>query len=167
MKLLILLKQIEVLLLLEVKGMKFPLDRKYYIKDGAHIWLKPTGNIVKIGIDIFAAEMAGLINFFTISKRRAKIGEEIGTYESSKFVSRFYSPINGKIIAINDKVINNPQKINDNPYNSWIITMKPDNNREECEYIIESKDEILNWISNEIKRVKGDLETRESSVCEY
>jgi glycine cleavage system H protein len=146
----------EVLFLLKIRGMKFPLDRKYYIKDGAHIWLKSFGNFVKIGIDAFATEMAGSIKFLNISKRRAKIGEAIGTYESAKFVSKFYSPINGKIIAVNDQVINNPQKINDNPYNSWIVAMKPDNNKDVCEYIIEGKDEIWNWISNEVRRVEGD-----------
>lgn len=144
------------LLLPEVKGMEFPLDRKYYIKDGAHIWLKPEGNLVKIGMDAFAAEMAGSIKFLNVSKKRAKSGEAIGTFESAKFVSRFYSPISGEIITVNDQVLDNPQKINDNPYNSWIVAMKPDNNEDGCEYIIEGKDEILNWISKEVKRVEGD-----------
>lgn len=146
----------EVLLLLEIKGLKFPLDRKYYIKDGAHIWLKPEGNLVKIGLDMFAAEMAGSLTFLNVNKKRAQSGEPIGSFESAKFVSRFYSPMSGDIITVNDKVLNNPQKINDNPYNSWIVVMKPDNNEDGCEYIIEGKDKILKWISEEIKRAEGD-----------
>ncbi|MCK4416303.1 MAG: hypothetical protein KAU84_04035, partial [Thermoplasmatales archaeon] len=77
------------------------------------------------------------------------------SFESAKFVSRFYSPISGEIVTVNDKVLSNPQKINDNPYNSWIVAMKPDNNEDGCEYIIEGKDEISNWISEEIKRMEG------------
>ena len=144
------------LLLLEVKGMKFPLDRRYYTKDGAHIWLKSEGNLVKIGMDAFAAEMAGSLTFLNVSKRQAKSGESIGSFESAKFVSRFYSPISGEIITVNDQVLSNPRKINDNPYNSWIVAMKPDNNEDGYEYIIDGKDEILSWISKEIKKVDGD-----------
>lgn len=146
----------EVLLLLEVKGMKFPLDRRYYIKNGAHMWLKPEGNLVKIGMDAFAAEMAGSLTFLNVSKRRAKSGEAIGSFESAKFVSRFYSPISGEIVTVNEKVLSNPQLINENPYNSWIVAMKPDNNEDGCEYIIEGKDEISNWISEEIKKIDNE-----------
>ncbi|UCE38490.1 MAG: hypothetical protein JSW00_04470 [Thermoplasmata archaeon] len=143
--------------MLEVKGMKFPLDRKYYTKEGAHIWLKPEGDLIKIGMDAFAAEMAGSLNFLNVSKSRVKSGEVIGSFESAKFVSRFYSPISGEIISINDQVLNNPRKINDDPYNSWIVAMKPDNNEDGSEYIIEGKDEIFNWISEEIKRMEVDI----------
>ncbi len=142
-------------MLLEVNGMKFPLDRRYYIKDGAHMWLKPEGNLVKIGMDAFAAEMAGSLTFLNVGNRQVKSGEAIGSFESAKFVSRFYSPISGEIVTVNDKVLSNPQLINDKPYNSWIVAMNPDNNEDGCEYIIEGKDEISNWISKEIKRMEG------------
>lgn len=144
----------EMLPLIEVNGMKFPLDRKYYTKDGAHLWLKPEGNLVKIGMDAFAAEMIGFLTFLNVSKSRVKSGEAIGSFESSKFVSKFYSPVSGEIIAVNDQVLSNPRKINDNPYDSWIVAMKPDKNEYEGEYIIDGKDEIFSWISKEIKRAQ-------------
>ena len=143
-------------MLLEVKGMKFPLDRKYYIKDGAHLWLKSEGDFIKIGMDAFAAEMIGSITVLNVNKKQAKSGEAIGSFESAKFISRLYSPVSGEIIDVNDNVLSNPCKINKNPYNSWIFTMKPDDTEDECEYIIEGKDKILNWISEEIKRVESD-----------
>ena len=142
--------------MLEVKDMKFPLDRKYYTKDGAHIWLKPEGKLIKIGMDAFAAEMAGSIASLNVSKRQVKSGEAIGSFESAKFVSRLYSPISGEIIAVNDQIISNPRNINEKPYDSWIVVMKPDNNEDGYQYIIEGKDEISNWISKEIERVEGD-----------
>ncbi len=146
----------EVLLLLEINGMKFPLDRSYYTKDGAHIWLKSEKNFIKLGMDAFAVEMIGFFNFFTINKRRVKSGEAIGSFESAKFVSRFYTPISGEIIEVNNKVLNNPRKINDDPYNSWIVTIKPDNNEDGSKYIIEGKDKVSKWISEEIERLKSD-----------
>ena len=145
----------EVLSLLKIKGMKFPLDRKYYIKNGAHIWLKSEGNIIKIGIDAFAADAIGYINFFNINKKKVKSGEDIGSFESTKFVGRFYSPINGEIVTVNNEVLSNPQMISNNPYDSWIVAIKP-NNKNKFKYILEEKDEISNWISKEIKKMEGD-----------
>lgn len=145
----------KVLLLLEVKGMKFPLDRRYYTKDGAHIWLKTDGDIIKVGMDAFAAEMLGSLTFLNVNERHVKIGEAIGSYESAKFVGKFYSPISGKIVAVNDQVLSNPRMINENPYDSWIVAIKPDNNEDGNDYIIGDKDEISSWISEEFNRLQG------------
>ena len=140
----------------EINKMKFPLDRKYYTKDGAHIWLKQEGDLVKIGMDSFAAEMVGLLSFLKVALGQTKSGEAIGSFESAKFVSRFYSPFNGEIVAINDEVINNPRKINDDPYNSWIAMIKPEVKDNDYKYIIEGKERISKWITEEIKRVEED-----------
>jgi len=139
---------------LEVKGMKFLLDRKYYIKNGSHLWLKQEGNMVKIGMDPFFARMTNPLTALNVTKKQVKSGEEIGSFESSKFVSKIYSPISGDIIAVNDKVLSNPQKINENPYDSWIFVMKSDKNVEE-KYIIEDKDKVFKWINKEIKRLEA------------
>jgi len=142
-------------MVLEVKGMKFLLDRKYYIKDGSHIWLKKEGNLVKIGMDAFFARMTNPLTALNVTSKQVKSGEEIGSFESSKFVSKIYSPLSGDIISVNDDILNNPQKINENPYDSWIFVMKPDKNVEEDKYIIEEKDKILKWIKKEIKRFEA------------
>jgi len=136
--------------LLEIKGIKIPLDRSYYNKDGTHIWLKTEKNHVQIGMDAFAVEMAGTINFINVNKKQVKRGEEIGSYESHKFVKRLYSPMNGEIISVNKQVIRNPQLINKHPYDSWIVVIKPDDNEWDYKYIIKGKNEILKWISKEI-----------------
>jgi len=136
--------------LLKINGMRFPLDRKYYIKDGAHLWLKSEGNIIKIGFDAFATEAIGSINFLNINKKKAKRGEAIGSFESTKFVGRFYSPISGEIVAVNNEVLSNPQMISDYPYDSWIVAIKP-GNKNKFKYILEEKDDISRWIYKEIK----------------
>ena len=146
----------ELLLLIEIKGMKFPLDRKCYTKNGAHLWLKSEGDSIKIGMDAFAAEMMGSLTFLNVNKKQVRMGEEIGSFEASKFISKIYSPISGEIIDINDNVLSNPSEINKNPYNSWIFIIKPDNAEEERTYIIEGKEEISKWISEEIKRAECD-----------
>lgn len=145
----------ELLLLIEVKGMKFPLDRKYYTKNGAHLWLKFEGEFIRVGMDAFAARMIGNITFLIVDKKRAKIGEEIGSFESTKYISRLYSPVSGEIIDVNEHILRNPFEINKKPYNSWIFIIKPDDMEDESVYIIDGEDDILKWISEEIKRVEG------------
>lgn len=146
----------EELQLLEVKGMKFPLDRKYYTKDGAHIWLKSEDDIVKVGMDAFAVEMAGLLTYLTVTGKQTEGGEAVGSFESAKFVSRFYSPISGQIVDINEEVIKNPRKINDDPYNSWIFAIKPNPVEYNKKYILDKEEDIKKWISEELKRVEED-----------
>ncbi|UCF49127.1 MAG: hypothetical protein JSU91_05095 [Thermoplasmatales archaeon] len=142
--------------MLEVKGMKFPLDRKYYTKDGAHIWLKSEDDIVKVGMDAFAVEMAGLLTYLTVTGKQTEGGEAVGSFESAKFVSRFYSPISGQIVDINEEVIKNPRKINDDPYNSWIFAIKPNPVEYNKKYILDKEEDIKKWISEELKRVEED-----------
>ena len=144
--------------MIEVNGMKFPMDRKYYKKNGAHIWLSEEGDVVKIGMDAFAAEMAGLLTFLTITRKEVKSGEAIGSFESAKFVSRFYSPINGKIVAINEEALKNPRLINENPYDSWIVAIKPDDPEDglESEDILKTEEEVSSWISEEMKRLEEE-----------
>lgn len=141
--------------MIEIKGMKFPLDRKYYTKNGAHIWLKSEDHLMTIGLDAFAAEMAGSINYINVKKGQVRKNEEFGSFESSKFVNKLYSPVSGEIINVNDPVLLNPHMINDNPYNSWIVTIKLENKKYNCEHIVEGKDKILKWIKKEIKKYKS------------
>ena len=142
--------------MLEVNGMKFPLDRKYYTKDGAHIWLKSEGDVVKVGMDAFAVEMAGLLTYLTITEKQTESGEAVGSFESAKFVSRFYSPLSGEIVDVNEEVLKNPRRINDDPYNSWILSIKPKPDDQVNEFILEKEDDIKKWISEELKRVEED-----------
>ena len=140
--------------MIEINGMKFPLDRKYYTKNGAHLWLKLEKDSIKIGMDAFAAMMTGIISFITVNKKAAKSGESIGSFESAKYISKLYSPVSGKIIEINDNVLKDPSKINKNPYISWIFKIEPDDKKNKSKFIIEDKDKISNWITEEIKKLE-------------
>ena len=144
--------------MIEVNGMKFPLDRKYYTKNGAHIWLSVEDDVVKIGMDAFATEMTGLLTFLTITMKEVKCGEAIGSFESAKFVSRLFSPIDGEIVAINEMAMKNPRMVNEKPYDSWLVAIKPDDIEDalKSEHILETEEEISSWISQEMKRLEEE-----------
>jgi len=140
--------------MIEIKGLKYPLDRKYYTKDGAHLWLKHEKNYIKIGMDAFSAEFMRIINYIIIDKKQVKSGEEIGTFESSKYISKLYSPVTGEIIEVNDNIIKNPSNINKTPYKSWIIKIKPDDKEADSKFIIGGKEKILNWITEDLMKIE-------------
>jgi glycine cleavage system H protein len=141
--------------MLEVNGVKFPLDRKYYTKHDCHVWLKVEGETVRIGMDGFLTENAGHLNFITVDDEPIKKGESIGTYESAKFVSKIYSPISGEVVEMNEEIIDNPRKINEEPYSSWILAIRPDDLEKDLGSgdILGSEDQIRAYIKKEFERL--------------
>ena len=143
-----------------VSNMEFPTDRKYYTKDGAHLWLKlgTEGKTTRIGMDAFAAKNAGLLSFLAINKKKVKAHEAMGSFETAKFVSRLYAPVAGEIVAVNDEIISNPIQINEDPYSSWIVELKPENPDEmdSSEFIITGGNSMKAWIKKEME--EGDDE---------
>ncbi len=144
--------------MVEIENLSFPTDRKYYSKNGSHIWIKEEGDLVKIGMDSFLTENAGFLSYLTIDNMEFEQGESIGSFESAKFVSKFYSPVSGKVVRTNEDVLNDPIKINKDPYNSWIVEVKPRdlNSDLQAQEILEGEDNIRNWITEELKRLDED-----------
>jgi glycine cleavage system H protein len=144
--------------MVEIENLSFPTDRKYYTKNGSHIWIKEEGDIIKIGMDSFLTENAGYLSYLTIDATEFKQGESIGSFESAKFVSKLYSPVSGKIVNTNEDVINDPIRINKDPYNSWIVEVKPLDLESDlsADEILEGEDRIKDWIIEELKRMDED-----------
>lgn len=139
---------------MQVNKFHFPLDRKYH---KSHLWLKPEENVVTLGIDAFLANKVGYINFLTIEKKSVKAGEAFASIESGKYVSRIYSPINGDILERNEEVISNPRRINENPYDAWIVTIQPDvKDGIDSANLLEKEKEINDWIQEEIKKFEEE-----------
>ena len=52
-------------------------------------------------------------------------GEVFASVESVKAVSDVFSPISGEVVEINEEVEDEPEKINEDPYGSWLVRVKP------------------------------------------
>ena len=101
--------------------MEFPKELKYS-KD--HEWLKLEGNNVTIGITEFAQGELGDIVFVDINSEGETLEKEevFGSVEAVKTVSDLFMPINGEVLAFNKKLENEPELINNDPYDEgWII----------------------------------------------
>lgn len=105
--------------------MSFPSDFKY-TKD--HEWAKQDAASVTVGITDHAQSSLGDIVFVELPKigREVKAGETFGVVESIKAVSDLYSPIAGKITAINEAVVAEPSSLNREPHASaWLVKIAP------------------------------------------
>ncbi|MBN18741.1 MAG: glycine cleavage system protein H [Chloroflexi bacterium] len=102
-----------------------PKDLKYS-KD--HEWIKlQSDNSALIGITEFATDSLGDVVFIELPDVGSKIKqfEKIGEIESVKAVSDIYTPISGEIIEQNTELIDNPELINNSPFeDGWMFKVK-------------------------------------------
>ena len=101
-----------------------PDDRRYTQE---HEWAKledADAKLVLIGITDFAQDELGDIVYFDLPAVGDNVVhlEKMGEVESVKAVSDLFSPVTGKITEINDGLIDHPELVNDDPFETgWII----------------------------------------------
>ena len=101
--------------------MEFPKELKY-TKD--HEWLRIEGGIAYVGITEFAQGELGDIVFVDVDTEGEELEKEevFGSVEAVKTVSDLFMPINGEVVAFNDKLVDEPELMNTDPYGEgWII----------------------------------------------
>jgi glycine cleavage system H protein len=104
--------------------MNFPAELKY-TKD--HEWAKVDGLTVTVGITDHAQSALGDVVYVDLPKvgRELKGGETFGVVESIKAVSDLYSPIAGKVIAVNEELPNDPSAVNRDAYGqAWMVKIQ-------------------------------------------
>ncbi len=113
-----------------------PDDRKY-TKD--HEWAIEAEGKVTIGITAFAVEQLGDITLVGLDVGvgdEVKAGEAFGTIESVKTLSDLYAPMSGKVVSINEALENEPELINEDPWNKgWMIEIEPNSEGESTELL--------------------------------
>jgi glycine cleavage system H protein len=95
----------------------------------SHEWLTADGKTVTVGITDFAQSQLGDVVFLELPApgRKLSAGESFGVVESVKAASDLYSPVSGRITAVNDKLAAHPELINSDPYgDGWILKLELD-----------------------------------------
>ena len=92
-----------------------------------HEWIKVDGNTALVGITDFAQSELGDIVFIEVET----IGEDLnknevfGTVEAVKTVSDLFIPVSGKVLEFNSALEDNPELVNESPYEEgWIVKME-------------------------------------------
>jgi glycine cleavage system H protein len=96
-----------------------------YTKD--HEWVSLDGEIATVGITDFAQKELGDIVYVEVETldQTLEKDEVFGTVEAVKTVSDLFLPMSGEIIAFNDALESDPEKVNTDPYgDGWMIKIK-------------------------------------------
>ncbi len=104
--------------------MVFP-GNLHYSKD--HEWVEVDGNRARIGITDYAQESLGDIVFVELPQVGDELaaGDSFGVVESVKSASDVYVPVGGKVVAINEALLDSPQDINADPYGKgWMVELE-------------------------------------------
>ena len=91
-----------------------------------HDWIRVEGEFAYMGITDFAQDQLGDILFVEMPEVGDEItsGKEYGIIESSKVASDLISPISGEVVEINERLDDEPEYINEDPYDAWVVKIK-------------------------------------------
>ena len=96
-----------------------------YTKD--HEWVRADGDVYVVGISTHAAEQLGDVVFIELpeaGKTFAK-GDDMAVVESVKAASDVYAPISGEIVEVNQPIVDEPAKVNEDPEGAaWFVKIK-------------------------------------------
>lgn len=100
----------------------------------SHEWVKFSGDTTaKVGLTDFAQNQLGDIVFVNLPETgdAVTMGERFSDVESVKAVSDIFSPFTGEISAINEEIMDDPAKINSDPYGAWLVEITGITDRED------------------------------------
>lgn len=138
---------------MEIEGYLLP-DDLYYHKE--HFWARVEGNQVVVGTNDFAQKLAGQIVYVELPAvgRSVEQGKPCGSLESGKWVGRIYAPVSGKVESVNQELEDNPELINESPYEKgWIFKIEATRLEEDLKNLLRGE-AVAEFIRSEIERVK-------------
>ena len=92
-----------------------------------HEWITLEGEVATIGITKHATEMLGDIVFAELPEKGKNVEKDgtAGVVESTKAASDVYTPISGEVVDINQSIVDDPAKINEDPEGAaWFFKLK-------------------------------------------
>jgi glycine cleavage system H protein len=124
----------------------YPTSYKYTKE---HEWIQISGKEGTIGITDYAQNSLGDIVFVELPKIGSSVekGKVFGSVESVKAVSDLYSPVTGKVTAVNEELTSSPEKINTDAHNAWIMKIEVENPAEVNDLL--AKDAYETYIKEE------------------
>jgi len=105
----------------------FRVPKSGYLFNENDCWVRVSGNRARVGISDYMQQSLSDIMFCTPPEIGAEIEQfgEAGTVESSKAVFEVVSPVSGKVVAVNMEAADQPELINEDPYErGWIAELE-------------------------------------------
>jgi len=101
----------------------YPAELRYYKE---HDWVRVEGDEAIFGITWYAQDALGEIVYVDLPEDGSVTGgDTYGELESVKAVSDVYAPVGGEIVAVNEKLADEPEIVNNDPYgDGWLIRVR-------------------------------------------
>lgn len=114
-------------------------SKVYFTKD--HEWIKVEGNVAYIGITDYAQKALGEIVYVELPEVDSEfsLGDVFSVVESVKAASDIFMPVDGKVVEVNEALSDEPEKINQDANNTWIMAVELENSIESYELMSESE----------------------------
>jgi len=93
----------------------------------SHEWVRVSGDTAEVGITEFAQDELGDVVFVELPEEGAELtaGDDFGVVESIKAVSDVYAPVSGTVTAVNDKLRDEPELLNEDPFgDGWMLEVE-------------------------------------------
>ena len=100
--------------------------REELLYSTSHEWVKEEGEEMVIGLTDYAQSELGDLVFVNLPEEgdELTVGEAFADVESVKAVSDVYAPVAGTVSEINEELLDAPEKINEAPYEAWLVRVK-------------------------------------------
>ena len=107
-----------------------------------HEWVLDNDEYALIGLTDYAVEQLGDVVFIELPETGNTFSKDevFATIESVKAASEIYMPVSGEIIEVNEQLINSPELINEDAFQSWLVKIKPENFKEDSEGLMDYED---------------------------
>jgi glycine cleavage system H protein len=105
----------------------YPEDLLYHAE---HDWARIEGDEAVLGITWYAADALGELVHYEPPDEGATVSKDqsYGEVESVKAVSDLISPLSGEVLEVNQKVVDAPETVNEDPYgDGWLIRIRLSN----------------------------------------
>ncbi len=91
-----------------------------------HEWVKVEDDVAIVGITAHAAEQLGEIVFVELPEEGDSFsaGDDAANVESAKAVGEVKAPVSGEVIEVNEELDDEPEKINEIPYEAFLFKIK-------------------------------------------
>lgn len=108
-----------------------------------YLWVLREGSTYTIGINEEGLEEISEIESVELPQEREEIEEDvvIGSVETNDGPLDLYSPVSGTVIEINTAVIDDPELIQEDPYDAWLVKIESDEDMDEDDYEDEDDDD--------------------------
>jgi len=115
-------------------------DGLHYTKE--HEWMIVENGLCRVGVTDYAQKSLHEVVYVDLPQLGKNLSQNaaFGTVESVKAVSELYSPVSGDITERNDKLVQSPELVNQDPYGAgWIVIVKPSHLQEDMKALLSAE----------------------------